>query len=570
MVHTIRITFGSQTQPQIEVQQGDYNSRTIQALCYSSSGVLMSFDGKTVSVVYDVAGNPSEEYPVAVSGNMLTFTMPGISASTAGSGKLQLRIYGTESLLHSAVIPYTVKASLEPGQGQEDQVPMLVLLVQQAQEAIAGANEAASTANQAAGSANSAAISANEKAGIAASAANSAKEAASNAATMASLAQTATANANSAANSASNAAESANQAAASANAAAASASQVADDVQQKADSGAFNGKNGLDAPQIDDTQITTTNPWSSQQIIDTLCPPLEVSGNPVQCYPVAGYPLGVKVAWEPRQEGEGDPSPENVRPIAGLDEVRATRAGKNLIPITANEPQTNNGVTWTVSDGVIHAQGTASPTSRYVAATNIFLPKGTYAVNPAENIFYELVTRNTVVVQTKTSFTLESDFIGNLQFYVLNGTTANTDIYPQIELGSTSTAYEPYTGTTATLTLPETIYGGTVDAVTGTGSKTWGYIASYNGEALPWEWISDRDVYASGTTPTTGAQVAYKLATPEPFQATGSQPIPALPGTNTVYTDAGNITVTGASDPTATITALQERVSALESAQTNM
>lgn len=150
MIHTIRITFGSQTQPQIEVQQGDYNSRTIQALCYTSSGSLMSFDGKTVSVVYDIAGNPSEEYPVAVSGNMLTFTMPGISASAAGSGKLQLRIYGQESLLHSAVIPYTVKASLEPGQGQEDQVPLLVMLVQKAQEAIAGANEAASTANQAA------------------------------------------------------------------------------------------------------------------------------------------------------------------------------------------------------------------------------------------------------------------------------------------------------------------------------------------------------------------------------------------------------------------------------------
>ena len=51
MVHNIRITFGAQTQPQIEIQQGDYNSRTIQALCYTSSGSLMSFDGQTVSVV---------------------------------------------------------------------------------------------------------------------------------------------------------------------------------------------------------------------------------------------------------------------------------------------------------------------------------------------------------------------------------------------------------------------------------------------------------------------------------------------------------------------------------------
>lgn len=58
-------------------------------------------------------------------------------------------------------------------------------------------------------------------------------------------------------------------------------------------------------------------PWTSKHIVDMLCPPLEASGNPVQCYPVAGYPLGVKASWEPRQEGEGDPSPENIRATVG-------------------------------------------------------------------------------------------------------------------------------------------------------------------------------------------------------------------------------------------------------------
>lgn len=50
-------------------------------------------------------------------------------------------------------------------------------------------------------------------------------------------------------------------------------------------------------------------PWSSKHIIDMLCPPLEESGNPVVCYPVAGYPLGVKASWEPVQEGSGTPYP---------------------------------------------------------------------------------------------------------------------------------------------------------------------------------------------------------------------------------------------------------------------
>lgn len=96
------------------------------------------------------------------------------------------------------------------------------------------------------------------------------------------------------------------------------------------------------------------------------------------------------------------------------------------------------------------------------------------------------------------------------------------------------------------IVLPEykslTIYGGTVDAVTGIGEKTWGYIASYNGESLPGEWVSDRDVYSAGTTPTTGAQVAYKLATSEPFKVSQVS-IPSLRGENYFFTNGENMDI---------------------------
>lgn len=78
--------------------------------------------------------------------------------------------------------------------------------------------------------------------------------------------------------------------------------------------------------------------------------------------------------------------------------------------------------------------------------------------------------------------------------------------------------------------------------MTGAGSKTWGYIASYNGESLPGEWISDRDVYAPGTTPTTGAQVAYKLATPDFFKVSQVS-IPSLRGENTFFTNGENMDI---------------------------
>ena len=56
-------------------------------------------------------------------------------------------------------------------------------------------------------------------------------------------------------------------------------------------------------------------------------------------------------------------------------------------------------------------------------------------------------------------------------------------------------------------------YGGRVFFETSFYNQFWEYIASYNGETLPREWISDRDEYTAGTTPTIGAEVAYRLDT---------------------------------------------------------
>jgi hypothetical protein len=93
---------------------------------------------------------------------------------------------------------------------------------------------------------------------------------------------------------------------------------------------------------------------------------------------------------------------------------------------------------------------------------------------------------------------------------------------------------------TYTQQFPQTIYGAEWNVVDGSLSVTDGYIASYNGETLPSTWISDRDVYASGTTPTTGAEVVYKLATPTtiPQQA---EVIRMLEGDNNLYADCGEV-----------------------------
>ena len=109
------------------------------------------------------------------------------------------------------------------------------------------------------------------------------------------------------------------------------------------------GPAGKDAPQIDDGAISRDTPWSSRQIIDTLCPALAETGNPVVCYPVAGYPLKIMASWEPTQAGEGEPYPAGGGPQL-LDISRCT-AG-----LTAYGLQT------AISGDLLTIQGTADLT----------------------------------------------------------------------------------------------------------------------------------------------------------------------------------------------------------------
>ena len=63
---------------------------------------------------------------------------------------------------------------------------------------------------------------------------------------------------------------------------------------------------------------------------------------------------------EPVQEGTGDPSPENIRPITGFTGLTVKRIGKNFIPIE-EKITTSFGVTFTQNaDGTIVANGTAT------------------------------------------------------------------------------------------------------------------------------------------------------------------------------------------------------------------
>ncbi len=347
------------------------------------------------------------------------------------------------------------------------------------------------------------------------------------------------------------------------------------------------GKDGLDAPQIDDAVVSAENPWSSRKIIETLCPPLEETGNPVVCYPVENYPLGVTASWEPVQEGSGDPSPDNIRPISGRDSVKVERCGENLLKLNGriidevsvilkendlvflSKCFHGKDVTLTFScdtKDIVFLDTMEEWEKRIGYECHGFLDDGT-----------EVWTLKCWMSEGKDNLTTNKKHVKTAVVTMPNIVKGTIDFYAKNIKSGTFTAYDfgiyagdtlpdnlaQYNGVAVPLSFPSTIYGGSVDSVTGEGKETWRFIDSYAGETLPNEWKSDRDVYASGTTPTVGAQVAYELAEPVPFTAAGNQPIPALSGTNTLMTDADTLTVTGRADPIKRITDLETSIASM-------
>lgn len=504
-------------------------------------------------------------------------------------------------------------------------------------------------------------------------------------------------------------------------------------------------------------------PWSSKHIIDMLCPPLEESGNPVVCYPVAGYPLGVKASWEPVQEGSGTPYPagggkqlldtnkcvptvekpygmtitldgdvfkvsgvpneevtttepysfavctcsqeelrgkgykvtawaikgkvnnawglrtesenalaiaaeltpgvnndiqlrlmvskdtptawepyENIRPIKGRDSVTVERCGENLLNIKPFKKDTYKGITYEyVPDGGIHISGTATANVDSPTFPIWHLPPGKYyGLETGEGLSASIVIQRNgknLWINAKKEFTILAMDVTKYWYMIAStGVTVDKTVYPYIVPGTTPpTVYTPYTGQTNTLTLPETVYGGEVDAVSGDGQDTqklvilngteswnswginahnpaitgfytydindydakntkgicshletpnqdvWGgrnagigfatvgssryFMLSMLTSSLPdisagHEVASLKAYLAAQNDAGTPVQIAYKLATPTPFTATGAQPIPALAGANTVLTDADTATVTGRADPIKRITDLEDAV----------
>ena len=244
---------------------------------------------------------------------------------------------------------------------------------------------------------------------------------------------------------------------------------------------------------------------------------------------------------------------ESNQDFNGYGKPWAGGAGKNKMP-TMTAEKTDLGITVTPqADGSLIINGTATGTFTYTKQVTLvsgesYIVSGCPSGGSSSTYRLDIYGTGLPAVPDYGSgsaiFVAPNNFV-TLRVVIYSGVTFdNSHWYPMIRLSSESdAAFEPYENIcpieginafnvynapsteeddayTYPVALNQTIYGGTVDVISGQVTKTDALISSYAGESLPSTWLSDRDVYSSGATPTIGAQVVYKLATPQTVQIT--------------------------------------------------
>lgn len=306
-----------------------------------------------------------------------------------------------------------------------------------------------------------------------------------------------------------------------------------------------------------------------------------------------------RVDFLPVQSGSGDPSPENVRQISGWDGLTVYKAGKNLFDvntaIAGKYVRAGN-----ISDGKPLGAENSTPTfscSDYIKvspgkAYTTTVPHFTSA-SAAGLVFYADKTVESAIsgIATQTQGDAVYSFTtpNNCNYLRFSWDNANGNNC-QLEPGSTATTYEPYTATTYPVTWQSagTVYGGYVDLVRGVLvetheciTSTWGGFENKNirGDNTRgrintihnagsgggtnsicnvakkfWNYTDDTThfyvdgMYAylflpNNTDENLEIQITYQLATPITYTLTPQQ-ITTLIGTNNIWSDAGDVTVT--------------------------
>lgn len=311
---------------------------------------------------------------------------------------------------------------------------------------------------------------------------------------------------------------------------------------------------------------------------------------------IGGALTGCEIDIEGSQSGTGTPSPLNPRPLIAFTEANISRTGKNLVFKTLSDA--NIGGTGTIATAVGFSD---LQVARVVEGETYALKTdagqfigGFFTSEPSiGSTTYD----GARIVQNAQTFT--APITGFVVFRTTNGYAS-----PQLELGSTSTTFEPYEGEVYTVDFGTggTVYKGSLDVLTGEltvthkvvdlGDLSWNKASTapyFFGNGLP-----DPKIVPNGSvapficeqydpksandivlhyndydgsiglrndgvvlvndlgkqtltneqfkTAMTGIKLAYELATPETYNLTPSEVMTVI-GHNVVFADTGDISV---------------------------
>ena len=259
------------------------------------------------------------------------------------------------------------------------------------------------------------------------------------------------------------------------------------------------------------------------------------------------------------QEGSGTPSPSNVRPLhawSGANICNVSNYGSWFRGIY-------QGIYGFVDLGSLNWNYQATYHYMYARLNDGKYTNSSVGLNGLCSL-YEVDATNSYLSLPDKCMIVGSDFVTiNVCSVVVNDSSytdanafkaAMNGVYLIYELATPTTPtitpeqFETLcqafgiTGNTYTFSFGQSIYHGSIDWLRGVVVGTWGYIASYNGETISGEWLCDRAVYDAGTTPPTGSQVAYELATPIEIPLGGINLL-TQKGQNNIFADCGDTTV---------------------------
>lgn len=176
---------------------------------------------------------------------------------------------------------------------------------------------------------------------------------------------------------------------------------------------------------------------------------------------IAPEVASLKVNITPKQSGTGTPSPDNVRAISGWESVSVYVRGKNLF----DEVYTN------IYDGLRYkaifvGNGTftmSTTTPRHSDGANLFFLAGQVTTGVSTNSNGVWANQNRTVASVNGYVTIAYRILGGVSEY------SPVNYETQIEVGTTATEYQPYNlnSHTTTTSLGRTVYGGTLDVVSG-------------------------------------------------------------------------------------------------------